>query len=616
MAAIGRRITRSSRSVALAVLAPLAVPVVSAAEQLTLPHVELGAAPEVPDASVSKLFIVAPGIDPLQSDPQPCPPVQFGCNDPYARAADTFEPILDRLGCELAPRDDSTLVGCSDGLAWVPYSYAGLADERPLPYTGAQTGQPLAQSAAYMDELVASLRARPEVGAAPIMIVAHSLGGAVSTFWGASNPDVPVLTFDSPVNSIWPADPDVSNVYCNASVGLFTFTQAEACNLLFFIPAASSAAVEDLRRPETVQQMGQATQLNFANAQDAFVPTWFAVSRTPTLGAVLMSSSCRSFTDPIFNHFCIIDTAAAEAAAYIADGTLPSRTPIRETIELSIRATAGGRSVDGTVTATRLGEVVAQAQTSGGRATLTVPWLDVLVTFTDSSGTMMLGALPGEMTDLSLHFDRWTTPPTKSCSPVDPAVNGTTSCTMTLTRFINLGVLVQDTVVSPSGSGVSDCSTTQRLLCSVRAPDGVDVRCPLICFAGTSWTTEITGGSAGPLEESVVFTPNPRGSPVLTFDVQPSPPVTFGDTTPPQPTPTTLLLELEEAAAEAHRTLGSLVTRAREQLEAGRDVVACGLLRGFLTRVRVYERVGLITSAQAAQFTADAERVRELLACR
>jgi pimeloyl-ACP methyl ester carboxylesterase len=490
--------------------------------------------------TISKLLIVAPGIDPLQLNPSPCPPINStqGCYDAYARAGSTFQPLLDQLGCPQpqTPPSGTPFVPCggTSSIAWIPFSYAGINnDGRPLPYTGAHTGQPLAQSASLMQQLVSF--AQLQIPNASIVILAHSLGGAVSTYWGAtSGGGVPVLTFDSPVNGIWPTDPETQNVYCNASVGLFTVTQQEACNLLFLTPAAASAAVVDLRDPETVKRMGSATQLNFANTVDAFVPSWFAVSRTPTLGAVLKTASCFSSSDPIFNHLCIIDAAKVEAAAYITSGTIPPLTPIRSTINLAISASSGGAPVDGTVTAYRLGQVVAQAQTSNGHATLMVPWLDVLLEFSYAGGLMSLGALPGGMTDLSLNFTAWTAPPRKDCMSTNPPVGGETVCTVTLATDIDVRVGIRDTIVSPPSGNVVSCTSTGNLYC---LPPGsgpsVSLSCNPLgfagCTAGTSFTVRIKGATAGPLTESIRFTQNTGSLPVMTFGVPATPAVHFGE---------------------------------------------------------------------------------------
>ncbi|MGH2588521.1 MAG: hypothetical protein ACRDJE_26665, partial [Dehalococcoidia bacterium] len=519
---------------------------------------------------ISRLLIVAAGLDPLQLDPSPCPPVSiFGCYDAYARAGSTFQPILHLLGCpqpQTAPSATPFVLcsGGTSGLAWIPFSYAGITGGVPQPYTGAQTGQPLAQSASLMQNLVNFVRSQPEVGNASIVILAHSLGGAVSTYWGAtSGSTVPVLTFDSPVNGIWPTDPDTQNVYCNASVGLFTVLQQEACNALYLIPAATSAAVTELRDPETVRRMGAAIQLNFANTVDAFVPSWFAVTRTQSLGAVLKTESCMSPSDPLFNHFCIIDAAKHEAAAYVTSDKVPLPTPIRSTINLAITASSGGRPVDGTVTAYRLGEVVAQTQTSDGRATLTVPWLDVLLEFRYAGGLMSLGALPGGMTDLSLDFASWTAPPSKSCTSTNPPVDGETVCTVTLASDIDVRVGIRDTIVSPPSGSITSCTSTGNLYClPAGSGPSVSLSCNPVgfagCTAGTSFTVRIKGTTAGPLTESIRFTQNTGALPVMTFGVPATPPVHFGAAPSPPPPPQPMTV-----TAQVWRILPPLVSEAQ-----------------------------------------------------
>jgi hypothetical protein len=74
-----------------------------------------------------------------------------------------------------------------------------------------------------------------------------------------------------------------------------------------------------------------------------------------------------------------------------------------------------------------------------------------------------------------------------------------------------------------------------------------------------------------------------------------------------------------EAAVQGAGTVGpslaGLVRGARQTVEAGQPAVACGLLQGFLAQVQAYGQVGLITAAQAQQFTAAATAIRTSLGC-
>lgn len=505
-----------------------------------LPGLEPPPAASAQTPSFSKVVIFAPGIDAFQSSTTPCPPVNNdGCFDAFVRAVNTFQPILTLLGCGTTPAAGSALIACAGGVGWAPYSYAGLVGGVPAPYTGVQTGQSLDLSAAHMQALVSLIRAQQP--SATVVIVAHSLGGVVGTYWGAGDRSMPVITLDSPVNGIWPLDPLSDNAYCNASVGLFTPTQQLSCGpLLLNLPAATSPAVTQVRLPDTIKQMGQANALNYANTADAFVASWFAVNRLSQQGAVLKTSSCFSSNDPLFNHFCIINAAASEVATFVTSGVYPPRSLIRDSITLTISASAGGSPVDGTVTATRLGQVVAQTHTSGGGAMLTVPWLDTLVEFTYSGGSMLLGSLPGAMTNLTLTFATWTSAPSKACSPVNPAAGSQTVCTLTLSGPIDRSVTLTDTVTSPAGATITNCTIPSGLLfCRNGSGASFTIQCNIFtssCAAGSQARLTIRSSAPGVLSESILFTPIAGTTPLLIFNIAASPPVTFG-TPPPTPTP-------------------------------------------------------------------------------
>src|SRR6266536_6385816 len=102
---------------------------------------------------ISTLVIFTPGIDPLQGS------TPF---NPYTRAQDSFSAaglgqasMMDDLHFEATPPPDSPFAACAGGIAWLPYSYKGVAGGQVSPYTGAETGQALSTSAAAMQSVIA-----------------------------------------------------------------------------------------------------------------------------------------------------------------------------------------------------------------------------------------------------------------------------------------------------------------------------------------------------------------------------------------------------------------------------------------------------------------------------
>lgn len=521
-------------AVLVAILGTLARPVAGQSPDLG------GIRPGPGQGSFATVVIFTAGIDPFQTNPSSCPPVNdsAGCYDAYVRAAYTFSPVLAALACNTTQQTGTPFVSCPGSrVGWIPYSYAGLVSDVPAPYTGAQTGQSLAVSAARMQALFSFVQSRPETINAKVIVVGHSLGGAVATYWGAGQQAVPVLTLDSPVNGIWPLDAATLNVYCNASVGLLTTTQQVACNRINSAPAATSAAVTEVRQASTIARMGQANALNFANTLDAFVPSWFAVNRASKLGASLKTASCYWESDPVFNHFCIMSAAALDIAGYVRLGILPLRSVIRPTITLTISAqTSGGQPLNGTVTARRLGAVVGQTTTSNGSATLAVPWLDVVVEFAYANVVLSLAALPGSMTDLTLNFVPWTTEPTKSCTPTNPATGGQTVCGITLTSGLYARNTIQDVVLSPAGAQIVSCTSGYFASCGQPSGNTVTATCTFGCPSSSGFTVTVSSPIAGALSEAIIFTANTLGTPIQTFIVTPSPAVTFGGVGGPPPT--------------------------------------------------------------------------------
>jgi hypothetical protein len=386
-----------------------------------------------PGTAIQKLLIVVPGIDPTQTT---------SLFDPYQRASNNFgsavcsgfspcTALFPTIGCPSQSGGPSTtLVPCgSSGLAWLPYSYQGVAGSGatglPLLYTGADTGQRLARSSAAMGQIVALARALlgPSALSTQIVLVGHSLGGAVSSDWaGANAPDLPVITMDSPVNGIWPTDDGVFDTYCFNSTGLLDVYNLSSvlCRALEDVPALDSAVVPDLQAPATIAREGLANAVNFFNPADVIVPSWYAVNRAARHGAVQFVSNCGALD---FNHSCILGYAPAvtAAAAIIQSGTYPTPTPTRASINLNVTVTFNGSPAPNIPITVTQGStptcttdcnppsVVVATATTGpqGTATLSVPWRDSLVNAnvgTAIGANCKMGALPANNTDLNLHI--------------------------------------------------------------------------------------------------------------------------------------------------------------------------------------------------------------------
>ncbi|HEY7061767.1 MAG TPA: hypothetical protein VII06_09820 [Chloroflexota bacterium] len=385
-----------------------------------------------PGANVQKLLVVVPGIDGFQSNQ---------LYDPYTRASNFFgaavcsgfspcTSLFQALGCPSQSGGPSTtLVPCgTSGLAWLPYSYQGVggsgATGLPLLYTGANTGQRLALSSAAMGQIVALARAllgQSNAATAQIILIGHSLGGAVSSDWaGANAPTLPVITMDSPVSGIWPTDDAVFDPYCLHSTGLLDVYNLSTliCRALVDLPALDSPVVPDLQAAATIAREGLANAINFANPADMIVPSWYAVNRQARHGAVLFPSNCGSSDE---NHSCILGYAPAvsAAAAIITGGTYPTPTPIRASINLNVTVTLDGSPDPNVPITVTQGSTpgctsdcnppsvqVATAMTNGnGMASVSVPWRDSLVTAnvgTTFGAQCLRGALPANNTDLTI----------------------------------------------------------------------------------------------------------------------------------------------------------------------------------------------------------------------
>ncbi|MGH2584016.1 MAG: hypothetical protein ACRDJE_03810 [Dehalococcoidia bacterium] len=348
---------------------------------------------------ISKLVIFVPGIAGVQTTAP---------RDAYRRAALSFQDVLKRLNCPTTPSANSPLLVCDDGIAWLPYSYSGTSGGHISPYSGAQTSQSLQNSANAMDEVVSLGLSLPGVANAQLYIVAHSLGGAISTYWAADHPNVPVITLDSPVRGIWPSEKSVLDIYCNESVGLLTTERdVRSCdlNLGRFGSFFNFPVIQDLQDPANVTRMGSANAFNFGNIADIFVPTWFAVNPASKIGAALVNDACVPPDDPLgMNHLCILAAAAPAVATYLQTGTPPAPMAIQETITVTVNLSTGSGPFDATVTASSPGLPSMSVQSQNGVATLTVPWFDWVVEASYQGETIAMGALPAADTNLTVNL--------------------------------------------------------------------------------------------------------------------------------------------------------------------------------------------------------------------
>jgi hypothetical protein len=88
-----------------------------------------------------------------------------------------------------------------------------------------------------------------------------------------------------------------------------------------------------------------------------------------------------------------------------------------------------------------------------------------------------------------------------------------------------------------------------------------------------------------------------------------------GEPVPPAVVQQLAALEAAVGGAGPGAGLTPLVRQAREQVEAGRPIVACGLLQGFIAQAQAFGSAGLIAAAQAQQFAAQAGAIRATLSC-
>ena len=396
------------------------------------PGASLPAPPHSPQAPplISTLVVLATGIDARQRRTQ-----HF---DPYGEAYRTFEATLRRpeLDCPaprtaaalpasptspiaVAPPFDHThgpLVLCGvSGVAWLPYSYAGVFDDAGAvaSYFGDTTGQALASSVTQLEAVVRlALRFTPPD--VRIIVIGHSLGGAIGSLWGADHPTATIVTLDAPVNGIWVTDaPQVTTKetlvrYCDRSVGgLLQSSERPGCLLLAELPALYSAVADDLRDARTRLRLGGANTINFANPADVVVPAWYALN--PASGRRHLEPADRCLPQPHgagldallliedfeTHHACILDAAATAVGAIVAGRTPAGGDPPAPSIRLLVDVGDGAAAGDA-ITVRHGDVVVATGRAAGGGAAvpIDVPWTDLIVEATQNGTRQQIGVLP------------------------------------------------------------------------------------------------------------------------------------------------------------------------------------------------------------------------------
>ncbi|MGD9892962.1 MAG: hypothetical protein AB7R89_07895 [Dehalococcoidia bacterium] len=380
---------------------------------------------------ITTLVVLATGIDARQSRTQHA--------DPYRETYRTFEATLHQpeLDCPaptsgaatlpdspagpiaVTPPFDHThgpLVLCgTPGVAWLPYSYAGVFDGpgAVASYFGDTTGQALATSVAQLEAVVRlALRFTPPD--VRIIVIGHSLGGAIGSLWGADHPTATIVTLDAPVNGIWVADAshettrDALSLYCERSVGgLLQSSQRPGCRLLPELPALYSAVADDLRQPQTRLRLGGANTINFANPADVAVPAWYAlnpasgrrhlypVDRCLPLQRGASVDQWQLIEDFETHHACILEAAAPEVGAIVAGRGSTNGDHPASNIRLLVR-TDDDTTAGDTITVRHGDAVVASGHRDAGteELSLDVPWTDLIVEATLDGAPQQIGVLP------------------------------------------------------------------------------------------------------------------------------------------------------------------------------------------------------------------------------
>jgi pimeloyl-ACP methyl ester carboxylesterase len=299
-------------------------------------------------------------------------------------------------------------------VAWLPYSYAGVFDDpgAVASYFGDTTGQALATSVAQLEAVVRlALRFTPPD--VRIIVIGHSLGGAIGSLWGADHPTATIVTLDSPVNGIWVTDaPQLTTKetltrYCDRSVGgLLQSNQRPGCQVLAEMPALYSAVADDLRDARTRLRLGGANTINFANPADVVVPAWYALN--PASGRRYLEPADRCLPQPHgagvdalllledfeTHHACILDAAAAAVGAIVAGRTPAGGDPPASSIRLLVDVGDGAATGDA-ITVRHGDVVVATGRAAGGGAAvpIDVPWTDLIVEAAQNGTRQQIGVL-------------------------------------------------------------------------------------------------------------------------------------------------------------------------------------------------------------------------------
>jgi hypothetical protein len=382
--------------------------------------------PPIQPAPVSKLVVFVPGIDFPQSN---------DVKEPYDEVHKTFGPVLNAMRCSTGPPSEGVLVRCADGVAWIPYTYVGTGVPAGLllAYQGFNTGQPLQRSSAILDSIVALARRQPGVGNATVYVVGHSLGGAIGAFWGAEHREATIITLDSPVAGIWNPYPenDIRTLtsYCDEGIGAPALSEVVPifCNFALNLgrPALlQSDVVKDLRRNETIARNGRARAINFANAQDIGVPSWYALN--PSSANVLKDVSCNPRapvnSSNAINHGCIVDVAAEDVNVIIQKDSWESLKLHNQRAHYNLqvcvglpspegfspeRATVEVRYLNGAdeIRASRVEAVRDFDEPSPCVTIENTPWTDSLLTVSYRGETTSVGILPARNKDILARVD-------------------------------------------------------------------------------------------------------------------------------------------------------------------------------------------------------------------
>jgi pimeloyl-ACP methyl ester carboxylesterase len=288
--------------------------------------------------SVNTLIVFTPGINPLQLPVGAS--IDFpviGSTDPYINAMSTFRNMIgDIPGCD---NTDRPVIYCDNGVAWVPYSYKGAGQGQSCiqggtveSYVGRDTGQHLATSVSMMESVVGFAKTCLGMSrSTKVIVIGHSLGGAIATMYAAQHPDVTAVSLDAPIAGTFPNDSGTLALYCKASAGLPEFTNNPLCSyvtdalvldmshgfvwhgsdLVAHAPAVNSDVYKDLSNPALQNKMQVTNAYHFANPADAVIPSWTALDHAHPDRNVLLMPPVAQPDDcgdlGLTNHGCIND---------------------------------------------------------------------------------------------------------------------------------------------------------------------------------------------------------------------------------------------------------------------------------------------------------------------